>query len=206
MKIRLILLKVLLCCIAFPAFSQDDERDTLQLPDLKMYRVYKSIHAASLQPVDSVLRLDLRGQKLKVLPDEIRRFKALKELLIAKNKLKELPEWIGEFKNLQILDASSNRLSALPGSIGNLESLVVLRLNRNVIEAIPYQAGNLKNLQVIEMWDNELAVVPDEMKNLHNLRVFELRGILFSQDEQIQIANLLPDTKIYFSPSCNCKD
>ena len=194
-------LLLLLLCV--PSFIWGQEADTLRLPDFRGIRMYKSLNGALQQP-DSVIRLDLSKQKLKEVPEEIRKFPNLKELNLSKNNIRELPEWIAEFKHLEILDLSNNKLEALPASIGQLSKLGILRLNRNVIETLPAEMGLLVNLQVLEMWDNELVAVPEEMKKLRNLKVFELRGILFTHEEQLQIQDLLPDTRIYFSPHCNC--
>jgi Leucine-rich repeat (LRR) protein len=201
----MLLLRIILLVLIFPfsVNAQEDEEDTLRLPDFTNVRVYKTLSGA-LQHRDSVYRLDLRHKKLKDLPPEIQQLTHLRELNISKNKLRELPSWIGNLKELEVLDASNNKLTAIPAETGNLDKLVVLRLNRNLIETLPPEMGNLKNLQVLEMWDNELISVPYEMKKLVNLKVFELRGILFNESEQQQIRELLPETTIYFSPSCNC--
>jgi Leucine-rich repeat (LRR) protein len=206
LSLKMLPLRLIFLFLIIPfcvAAQEEEEADTLHLPDFTGVRVYKTLEGA-LQNPDSVYRLDLRYKKLKELPPEIQKLTQLRELNISKNKLRDLPPWIGSLKNLEVLDVSSNKLSAVPAEIGQLEKLVVLRLNRNLIETLPPETGNLMNLQVLEMWDNELISVPFEMKKLVNLKVFELRGILFNEQEQQQIRELLPETTIYFSPSCNC--
>ena len=94
----------------------------------------------------------------------------------------------------------------MPPEIASLSKLRILELNRNLITALPPQIGQLVNLEKIELWDNEIDTVPDEIKNLKKLKILELRGILFTDDEQFRIQKLLPDTRIYFSPSCLCED
>ncbi|MFN5347008.1 MAG: leucine-rich repeat domain-containing protein [Bacteroidota bacterium] len=170
---------------------------------LSQQKVYKDLDFA-LNNADSVFALDLSKKKLKVVPDDIKKLPNLQWLKLEKNNLKDIPPWIGDLVNLQYLDLSNNDLIELPSSIGKLENVYYLGLNRNLIENLPHEMGQMKNLQVLEMWDNELEAIPEEMKNLHNLQVLELRGILFSNDEQMQIESLLPDTKVMFSPSCNC--
>ena len=176
--------------------------DTLMLSQQK---TFKSVAAASLKP-DSVFKLDLSKQKHKVVPEEIRNFQNLQVLKLSRNRLKEIPGWIGELNNLQVLDLSYNNLKVIPDSISNCTQLVYLGLNRNVIETLPHTIGRLEFLEVIELWDNEIIALPEEIKHLHNLKILELRGILFSQEEQEQIYNLLPETNVFFSPSCNCKN
>jgi Leucine-rich repeat (LRR) protein len=172
---------------------------------LSQQKVYKDLNFA-LSNADSVFALDLSKKKLKVVPEDIKKLPNLQWLKLEKNNLKDIPSWIGDLVNLQYLDLSNNDLVELPASIGKLENVYYLGLNRNLIENLPHEMGLMKNLQVLEMWDNELEAIPEEMKNLHNLQVLELRGILFSNDEQTQIETLLPDTRVMFSPSCNCSN
>lgn len=171
---------------------------------LSRERVYRNLGDALVRP-DSVFKLDLSRQKRKVMPEQVRQFKNLQVLKLVKNNLTEIPGWIGELKYLQVLDLSYNKLAALPDSIGNCRELTYLGLNRNLIETLPPTVGQLRKLRMLEMWDNEVRSLPEEIKNLYSLEVLELRGILFSEAEQQQIRSLLPDTDIYFSPSCNCK-
>lgn len=168
-------------------------------------RVYRNLGDAMVRP-DSVFKLDLSRQKRKAVPEQVRQFRNLQVLKISRNSLTEIPDWIGELKCLQLLDLSYNKLTALPDSIGNCRELTFLGLNRNLIETLPPTIGRLRKLRVLEMWDNEVQSLPDEIRRLHSLEILELRGILFSEAEQEQIRSLLPDTDIYFSPSCNCKN
>lgn len=200
-----ILLLCLLFSVCFPALAsaQDDLQDTLK-PPVK-YRVYRSF-GEGLQFPDSVFVLDLSRQKRKEIPEQVRNFVNLRELILSKNNIRELPDWIGEMRSLRRLDVSNNNLTALPATIGKLDSLVYLLLNRNRIEALPAEIGDMSSLEEIELWDNELSIVPDEIRNLRRLKMLELRGILFSPDEQDRIRKLLPETDVLFSPPCNCKD
>ncbi len=171
---------------------------------LLQQRVYKSLSIA-LQNPDSVFILDLSRDKLKTVPTDVFKLSKLQVLNLSHNNLKQLPAEIGLLTNLQQLNLSNNNLKELPTSIGDLINLTYLGLNRNLIEALPAEMGKLKSLEVLEMWDNELSIVPGEVKGMYSLKVWELRGILFTQEEQNRIHSLLPDTRIYFSPTCNCK-
>ncbi len=185
--------------------SQSFGQSMLDTLALKNQKTYKSLAAVSAEP-DSVFKLDLSKQKRKEVPEEIRKYKNLQILNLSRNRLREVPSWIGELKNLQSLDLSNNKLKELPDSLGFCSNLIYLGLNRNIIETLPRTIGRLEFLEVIELWDNEIISLPDEIKHLHNLKTLELRGILFSQEEQDQIHNLLPETDVFFSPSCNCKN
>jgi len=179
-------------------------QNLLEPEELKLVKTYFSLQDALLQP-DSVIKLSLKGKKLKEIPPEVFTLNNLQVLILSKNQVKEIPADIAKLKSLQELDLSNNDLTNLPPQIGELLHLSILKLNKNEITSLPPETGNLINLEILEMWDNELDTVPEEMKNLRHLKVFELRGILFSDEQQDYIHSLLPETKIYFSPSCACK-
>ena len=180
-------------------------QNILEAEELKDVKTFFTLGEALAQP-DSVLKLSLRGKKLKEIPAEVFTLRNLQVLILSKNHIKELPAAIENLKSLQELDLSNNDLTQIPPQIGGLIHLVKLKLNRNEITSLPPETGNLTNLEVLEMWNNELDTIPDELKNIRGLRVLELRGILFSDEKQKHIHSLLPDTKIYFSPSCACKE
>ncbi|MFM1745718.1 MAG: hypothetical protein RLZZ630_1655 [Bacteroidota bacterium] len=169
---------------------------------LKVFRSY----GEGLQKPDSVFILDLSKQKRKFIPEEVRQFKNLRYLRLNKNDIREVPSWIGDLQELRRLDLSNNRLKSIPPEIGALKKLVYLGLNRNLIESLPAEIGNLTALEELELWDNEIDRIPDEVKHLHQLKVFDLRGILFSAEEQKRVSALLPEAEVLFSPPCNCKN
>jgi Leucine-rich repeat (LRR) protein len=179
-------------------------QNILEPDELALMKTYTNLQDALLQP-DSVFKLNLKGKKLNEIPADVFTFHNLQVLNLSKNRIKEIPADIGKLKSLQELDLSHNDLTGLPPQIGDLLYLSRLKLNKNVITALPPEIGNLINLEVLEMWSNELDTIPDEMHFLLKLRVFELRGILFSDEKKEEIQAMLPNTKIYFSPSCACK-
>ena len=171
---------------------------------LMQQKVYHNLKEALAEP-DSVYILDLSRTKLKQFPPEIFQLKRLRILDLSHNKISEIPEEIGDMILLNGLNMSNNKIRRIPPSITKITDLISLQLNRNVIDSLPIEMGNLKNLEVLELWDNELGFIPDEVKGMNSLRIFELRGILFNEEDQQRIRSLLPDAKVYFSPSCNCK-
>ena len=177
------------------------EVDTAFLMQQKIYHNLKEALAES----DSVYILDLSRTKLKEFPPEIFQLKKLRILDLSRNRISEIPEDIGNLILLNGLNMSNNKIRRIPPSITKITDLISLQLNRNVIDSLPPEMGNLKNLEVLELWDNELGYIPDEIKGMNSLRILELRGILFNEEDQQRIRGLLPEAKVYFSPSCNCK-
>jgi Leucine-rich repeat (LRR) protein len=198
-KIFLLLLHV---SMFFSASGQETEpAENYIRPEKK---VYKSLQAALQQP-DSVFILELKGKKLKEFPEDIFKLPHLVVLDLSKNKIRNIPSRIHELRNLEELDLSSNKISVIPVEVTQLTSLKKLSLNRNIIEFLPPETGKLTQLQYLELWDNEINDLPDEIKELKNLKILELRGILFSEEQQQRFLELLPNAKVYMSPSCNCK-
>ncbi|HKR03539.1 MAG TPA: leucine-rich repeat domain-containing protein [Bacteroidia bacterium] len=179
-------------------------QNILEAEELGQMKTFVNLQEALSQP-DSVFKLNLKGKKLKEFPDEIFSLHNLQVLNLSKNHIKEIPADIEKLKSLQELDLSNNDLTQLPPQIGGLIHLSKLKLNKNEITSLPREIGGLIHLEVLEMWNNELDTIPDEVRDLVRLKVFELRGILFSDEKQKYIRSLLPETKIYFSPSCACK-
>lgn len=165
---------------------------------------FTSLEEALKQP-DKVIKLVLRKEKLSVFPQEILSFKNLQYLDLSKNRLKEIPEEIDSLKSLQVLILSKNDIETLPKEIGLLKSLRMLNVNQNELVSLPPQIGNLENLQYLDLWSNNISYFPEQMKYLKNLKVMDLRVILINTPDQKKIQEMLPHTRIYFSPSCNCQ-
>lgn len=167
-------------------------------------KVYRNLTEALLSP-DQVYRLDLSRRRLDSVPMEIFQFRNLRELNLSRNKLEFLPVEISSLVKLERLDLANNKLKTLPNEISSLKELRYLGLNRNVIDTLPPGIGGLIRLEVFELWDNELGDIPDEIAELKNLKVLELRGILFSEEQQARIDEIVVrSAKIHMSPSCHC--
>ena len=69
-----------------------------------------------------------------------------------------------------------------------------------MIETLPRNIGKLEKLETMEMWDNELDSIPEEISQLKNLKTLELRGILFTAEEQERIQSLLPEIELVMQP------
>jgi Leucine-rich repeat (LRR) protein len=170
---------------------------------LDSVRTYRSIERALKEP-DQVFKLDLSGQKLKELPEELFLLKNLNALDLSNNKLKVLPERFGELVHMQDLRLSRNKLLDFPGSICRMTHMKRLDMSRNALVGLPPCIGALTELTSLDLWDNDLGEFPEELEHMTSLRFLDLRAIQFEQPEMEHIQNLLPKTKIYFSQPCNC--
>lgn len=193
-----ILLPFVFCFLPFFISAQ-----LLDTAALMAQPIYDDLNEA-LQNPDKVYRLDLSRKKLKTFPMEILKFKNLQELNMSKNKLDSLPEKIGTLTNLQMLNVSGNKLLYLPDSIGELKNLKKLVGSRNSLLALPKRIGDCENLEILDLWENDLSGFPEELHKLKKLRWMDLRVIMIDDNQQERIRQLLPKTKIFFSPSCHC--
>lgn len=168
-------------------------------------KVFNSMAEAMVNPL-AVYKLNLRNKGMKTIPEEIFEFKNLISLDLSRNRLKEVSPFIEKLKNLEWLDLSKNKIKNLPEEMGRLSALKILMVARNNLYAFPVSFGALANLEYLDAWDNHLAPIPSEMGNLKKLQVLDLRGILFSEEDHARMRELLPNTEIFLSPSCNCKN
>lgn len=200
-KLFLVSVIVILCMPNILKAQDEEETPVYQRPEAK---VFKSLSLALQQP-DSVFILELKGKKLKEIPEGVYKLPYLRVLDLGNNKINLIPEAILKMDSLEELNLSNNKITILPDSLGKMIHLKKLALNRNTIEVIPPSIGKMQSLEVLELWDNEIGTLPEEMKNLTKLKVLELRGILFSDEQHKHFQDMLPNTTIYLSPSCNCK-
>lgn len=188
----------LLCMVPVPALCQ--ELDSTQA---EVGEVFYTLESALKNP-DSVFVLILRREKLKEFPKEIFAFVNLEELDLSKNKIDTIPKEISRLKNLQVFNISKNKLTRIPPEISALSKLKKLIIFQNEIPFLPPEIGLLSDLEFLDLWGNEIGMLPVEISRLQKLAVIDLRVIEINDDDQKTMKDLLPNTKIHFSRSCNC--
>jgi len=118
--------------------------------------------------------LDLRGQKLSTIPDEVLHNIRLEEL-----------------------DVSDNRIEGtLSPEIGRLRRLKVFRASGNGLTVIPPEIGRLRELEVLDLSRNRISALPREIADLRALRELNVQGNPYSEEDLRTIADRLPDLKI----------
>ena len=174
----------------------DEALDTIKVLNLEQ--------ALKKDPLQ-VYKLSLKKMKLREFPEEIYQFKNLQTLDVSKNKLIYFPRKITVFPYLQELDFSNNKISSIPKELGELIELKKLIVNQNDLTSLPPEISNLKKLIFLDVWGNDIGFLPPEIESLkETLKEIDMRVILMSNEEHKKIKELLPETKIHFSKSCNC--
>lgn len=115
--------------------------------------------------------LDLSGQGLASIPLAVfERGKRLVELDLSGNKISEIPEEIGDLGLLEVLDLRGNLISSLPESICRLEKLRILGLDGNKLSEFELKnIDKLRNLHTLSIRNNNLTKLPEEIDRLENL-------------------------------------
>lgn len=75
--------------------------------------------------------------KISVIPEQIKKLKKLKRLILGNNQILEIKESLSELQNLTHLDLSNNKIKYLPSTIANLPNLEYLYLEGNPFDLLP---------------------------------------------------------------------
>lgn len=127
---------------------------------------------------DTLEVLNLSGNRLSDLPDDLARLSKLRILFCSQNDFRHLPEVIGKLPALQMLGFKSNRIgqvdeASLPAS------LRWLILTDNRIGQLPASIGKCLPLQKLMLAGNRLSHLPDEMAACVNLELLRLAANRF---------------------------
>ncbi len=142
--------------------------------------------------------LNLSGNALRVLPDDLHRLTKLRILFCSGNQFTHLPPVLGRCANLSMIGFKSNQISevppdalpaslrwliltdnqieALPESIAACIHLQKLMLAGNQLSQLPKGLASCQKLQLLRISSNHLTSVPDELLSLPELAWLALAG------------------------------
>ncbi|KAJ2776953.1 hypothetical protein GGI15_004671 [Coemansia interrupta] len=140
-----------------------------------------------------VISLSLSRNMLTQIPPSFgRTFAMLQSLDISGNQIVVLPEEISHLQSLRELNASRNALIGLPITIGSLRNLEVLDLSENYIIALDASMPRLESLRMLNISDNRLVTLPSYLGLLaHNLRILLVDGNPFYRSQRDLIEPIL---------------
>lgn len=172
-------------------------------PELtKLMLVENSLNLKRFKRSSSITYLDLRRNKITVVPNRIRKFKSLQSLSFNSNPikkvkpglgklnqlvylsfygamLKEIPKPVYKLSNLQTIDLFHNQIEFLSPDIRNLRKLEVLYLANNKLYRLPDEIGELKNLEEVYIYNNRMDTLPASMDKLDRLRILWVNDNFF---------------------------
>ncbi|MFQ1618785.1 leucine-rich repeat-containing protein kinase family protein [Aeromonas veronii] len=117
--------------------------------------------------------LDLTGNQLSTLPDELAGFGKLRIIFCSENRFTELPEVLGRCPALTMVGFKSNRIATV--SAKELPAgLRWLILTDNAIEQLPDELGQCDALQKLMLAGNRLRELPASLANCRNLELLRI--------------------------------
>lgn len=122
---------------------------------------------------DSLEVLNLSGNALSSLPDDLHRLSKLKVLFASDNQFSELPACLGQCRQLRIVGLKANRIEhvsaqALP------PKLAWLILTDNRIPSLPDELGRRPELQKLMLAGNRLTRLPETLAACHKLELIRI--------------------------------
>jgi len=129
--------------------------------------------AEIFQLADSLEILNLSGNALSSLPEDLHRLTHLRILFCSDNRFTELPECLGQCAQLSMVGFKANRITSVPGT--SLPPLLRwLILTDNSIEHIPEELGQRPLLQKLMLAGNRLRQLPTSLVNCKRLELIRL--------------------------------
>lgn len=162
---------------------------------------------------DSLQVLNLSGNCLSSLPDDLHRLTKLEVLFASDNLFTELPRVLGRCERLSMIGFKANRIEHVPGEslpphlrwliltdnrlqtlpeqLGRCAMLQKLMLAGNRLQSLPASLANCQQLELLRISANQLANLPDWLLQMPALAWLAHSGNPFSHSpEQPAIAHI----------------
>jgi hypothetical protein len=122
---------------------------------------------------DTLEVLNLSGNALNSLPDDLPRLRNLQVLFCSDNQFTEVPAVLGQCPNLSMVGFKANQIRSLPGA-ALPPALRWLILTDNQLEELPAEIGNCTQLQKLMLAGNRLKELPPSLANCANLELLRI--------------------------------
>ena len=124
----------------------------------------------NLSGCDSLVRLDLNGNKITRVPGSIGKYTTLKSLVLNNNKVSKVEPGIEKLKSLEELSFYNNKLPEIPPMLYTMTSLKMIDLYDNLVPSLSGEVAKWKNLEILYIAHNNLRELPEEIGQLKSLR------------------------------------
>jgi hypothetical protein len=127
---------------------------------------------------DTLEVLNLSGNALSSLPDDLDRLHRLRVIFLSDNQFTRVPDVLGRCRNLEMIGFKANQISELPAA-ALPERLRWLILTDNRLSALPAELGRCTRLQKLMLAGNRLERLPEEMAACRNLELLRISANRF---------------------------
>lgn len=122
---------------------------------------------------DSLEILDLSGNQLSALPDDLPRLHKLRVIFCSDNPFTELPEVLGQCQKLSMVGFKANRIARVsPKALPPL--LRWLILTDNALTSLPAEIGECTQMQKLALAGNQLRHLPPELAKCSRLELLRI--------------------------------
>ena len=122
---------------------------------------------------DTLEVLNLTGNALSSLPDDLGRLHKLQVLFCSDNQFSEVPAVLGQCPQLRMVGFKANQIRTLPAA-ALTPALRWLILTDNQLEALPAEIGNCPQLQKLMLAGNRLTALPATLAGCTNLELLRI--------------------------------
>lgn len=131
--------------------------------------------------VDTLEVLDLTGNALSSLPDDLDRFTKLRILFCSSNQFTELPAVLGKCPSLSMIGFKANQITHIPEEAIPTDNLRWFIVTDNALTKVPEALGQCKKLQKLMLAGNQLTTLPTSMANCETLELLRISANQFTQ-------------------------
>lgn len=128
---------------------------------------------AIFELADTLEVLDLSGNQLSSLPDDLPRLHKLRILFASDNHFTDLPAVLGRCPQLEMIGFKANRIRQVPDT-ALPTPLRWLILTDNQLESLPASIGQCRRLQKLMLAGNRLNTLPDTLAQCQELELLRL--------------------------------
>jgi len=170
---------------------------------------------------DSLEILDLSGNLLTTLPDDLPRLHKLRVIFCSDNRFTELPEVLGQCAQLSMVGFKANRiaqvspealppllrwliltdnaLTELPAEIGRCTQMQKLMLAGNQLRSLPPELAQCTRLELLRISANQLTELPNWLLCMPRLTWLAFAGNPFTQMLETHALTVAPSPAIAWS-------
>ncbi len=129
---------------------------------------------------DSLEILNLSGNQLFRLPDDLPKLHKLRIIFCSNNNFAETPEVLGRCPNLEMIGFKANKIVSVPAR-SLPKQLRWLILTDNQLSELPAELGSCSRLQKLMLAGNRLQALPKELANCGNLELLRISANQFTE-------------------------